>query len=500
MKNRVDIKEYILTIEQRFPVNSWTANGIHLWPFIRIRLFFFLIDKLERQIKMNDKTDLINSSVQKSKEKKEITIFERISISISYRISYAKIVSRYVKWYLTLPSKKYLFIGADNYRVNYKNKRFNKYFDVLIDKYNIKSDSMYFEMDKDEIKNIYHSDIVKNYHNPFKGFLYLQKIENINFEWEGYDSFLEFLCSDNVTINFGKEYSVTKLESWFSFFWLRILFFKKVLLRINPKKVLILCYYWGDDSYALTIAANQLGIETIEMQHGPQTEIHLSYGNWSVVPNEGYDFLPRTYWNWDHYSQSIFNNWISNNPIYKALVVGNPWVDFWKGKQDDYKFSNYILYSLQPNPLSIEQLFPKVLIEFIKKSQYKWFLRLHPRQLDQKFIIEDYLMKNDIFHLVNIEDATNDPLPQLLANALIHFTHFSGSTIESQFFNVFTVLINRIGIHSFPDLIESKKAVFLDIEDALFSKRLNEIIQEKSIYKEYESYEHNKVKDLFVKQ
>lgn len=497
MKNRVDIKEYILSIEQKFPVNSWTANGIHLWPFIRIRLFFFLINVLESQSKKKE-TDENKILVQESKISNEFSIFNRIINSLKHRISFAKIVVGYMKWHQMLPTKKYLFVGADSYRVNYKNKRFNKYFDVFIDKYNIKSDSMFFEMDEVQTKNLYHNDIVKYVHKPFEGFLYFQKAEQIKFEWEGYDSFLEFLSSDSTTSNFVENYTISRLQSWFSFFWLRIQFFKKTLKKINPKKVLILCYYWGNDSYALTIAANQLGIETVEMQHGPQTEIHLSYGNWSKVPTEGYDFLPRTYWNWDNYSQSVFNNWFGNNPIYKSIVVGNPWVDFWKDKQDDYKFSNYLLYSLQPNPLTIEQLFPKVLIEFIKASQYQWFLRLHPRQLDEKSKIEDYLKENDVLHLVNIDDATNDPLPQLFANAIIHITHFSGSTIESQFFNVFTVLINKIGITSFPDLIESNKAIYLDIEDASFTEKLNEIIHNKLVYKEFESQKNNEVKNLFV--
>uniref|UniRef100_UPI00404747C8 hypothetical protein n=1 Tax=Flavobacterium sp. TaxID=239 RepID=UPI00404747C8 len=47
MQNRVDIKDFIVQIEQDFSINEWQVNGIHLWPIIRIKLFFYLINKVE---------------------------------------------------------------------------------------------------------------------------------------------------------------------------------------------------------------------------------------------------------------------------------------------------------------------------------------------------------------------------------------------------------------------------------------------------------------------
>lgn len=80
-------------------------------------------------------------------------------------------------------------------------------------------------------------------------------------------------------------------------------------------------------------------------------------------------------------------------------------------------------------------------------------------------------------HLVVIDSATNDPLPQLLANARIHLTHFSGSAIEAALFNVYTVLLNELGVVSFPDLIAKKQATFLDPADSSFSTNLKEVLE-----------------------
>lgn len=41
MQNRVEIKNFIIQLEKKFSVNEWQVNGIHLWPIIRINLYFF---------------------------------------------------------------------------------------------------------------------------------------------------------------------------------------------------------------------------------------------------------------------------------------------------------------------------------------------------------------------------------------------------------------------------------------------------------------------------
>jgi hypothetical protein len=102
---------------------------------------------------------------------------------------------------------------------------------------------------------------------------------------------------------------------------------------------------------------------------------------------------------------------------------------------------------------------------------------LHPRQLNELDKIKSYLKINGIYDLVNIEEATSLPLPMLLSNASIHVTHFSGTAIESSFFNVLTVLLNEIGVFSFQSIISSQKAVYLNPNDIDFEQKLHTIIQ-----------------------
>ena len=137
---------------------------------------------------------------------------------------------------------------------------------------------------------------------------------------------------------------------------------------------------------------------------------------------------------------------------------------------------------MQPSPLTLEQLFPDSIIDFIKTNPKKWFIRLHPRQLNEKEKLKSYLENKGVLALVNLDEATHEPLPLLLSNALIHLTHFSGTAIEASLFNLKTVLLNEIGLFSFPDLISAQKAVYLNPDDIDFEQKLYTIIQKNFIH------------------
>lgn len=464
ISSRVDIKEFILEIENKFPVNQWKVCSIHLWPYLRIKLFFYLINSLEKK-EVKYKTKNHKSFIENLKS--------------NYRN--IRSVFWYFKWLKSLPTKKNLFVGADAHRVEYRNTRFNRYFDTLIEKYGINSSSIYFEYGLNTKKQ-YNKDSVFTFSEALKGFLFLKKLNQShqNVSLEEYDSFLTFLSKDLLFDQFIKIYSKERVTKWSSEkFYPKVLFFEKTLQIIKPTKVLILCYYL-EDIFALTVAANNLKIDTIEMQHGPQSNVHLAYSSWYSLPESGYDMIPRNFWCWDQGSCNVIQEWTKKNQNYSVKVIGNPWIDYWKAKQMNYQHQNYILYSLQPSPITIEQLFPESILNFIKNNPYKWFIRLHPRQLNEIETIKSFLISKGVLELVNLDEATYDPLPLLLSKASLHITHFSGTVIEASFFNVFTVLLNEIGVFSFQDLISTQKAVYLNPDDTDFQQKLDAIIQQKN--------------------
>jgi hypothetical protein len=461
INSRVGIQQFILTLEQQFPVNQWKVDSIHLWPHLRIKLFFYLIHSLE----------LSKNSAKSGANKSD---WEKLKSNLRTK----KAIFAYFKLLKSLPTKENMFVGADAHRVDYKQTRFNRYFDCLIEKNNLNQNSMYFEYGHDSQKQ-YNKELLYTFANALSGFLYLHKFFPVKSKVDlvGYSDFLNHLSQNQLFSAYCKKYSLQNITNWATnHFYPKVRFFEKVFTKVKPKRVLILCYYI-DDVFALTSAANRLNIKTIEMQHGPQTEIHLSYANWSVLPKEGYHMIPRAFWCWDESSHNVIKDWSKNNPAYSVKVIGNPWIDYWKTKKNNFPEKDFILYSLQPSPLTLEQLFPESIINFIKTNSQKWFIRLHPRQLNEKEKIKSYLENSGVLALVNLEEATQEPLPLLLSNALIHLTHFSGTAIEASLFNLKTVLLNEIGLFSFPDLISAQKAVYLNVNDAEFDKKLTEILE-----------------------
>lgn len=463
LKNREDIKEFIINIEALFDVNQWKINDIHIWPFIRINLNFHLIEKVE-----------FYKNVERNKFSPVQTITKKNIFFL--RITKHKVIRvfnvickffRYKRWMSKVKNKEWLFVGHDFHRVNYKNSRYNRYFDVFIENNSLEQDYIYFEYDNLPISNQYKSENVYNFTQAIEDYCYVFKKTNGKIELKGYADFLFYLSNSEITKGFAYRWSERAIHNWAHEKIIpKINFFKEFFQKKDFRKIMVLCYY-SEDIMTLLVAANKIGIETIEMQHGPQTNIHLAYSDWSVLPVDGYQILPRTFWHWDKESMEVVNKWISKNILYNNLIVGNFWVNYWKDKINEYKHKGYILYSLQPFPFTIEDLFPENIIRCIKKSNVLWFVRLHPRQLDKKETVINFLKEKNIFHLINIENATFDVLPKVLANSKFHVTNFSGTTIEASLLNIETVLIHRDGLLSFPDLVKSKKAFFIsqDSED-----------------------------------
>jgi hypothetical protein len=456
MQNRIDIKNFIVQIEQNFSVNEWQVNGIHLWPIIRVKLYFYLINKIESEIKI--------SSIQSRGSNQNILPIQKLLYRFKRKAQKLTEIINYLFWKQKLPQKDYLFLGGDAHRVNHNNSRFNRFFDVLIEQHGIQDQALYLEYGNQITKKQFHSERVLFYESFFLGFRLLQRTSKseVVFQWNGFAEFKNFLTQNDMTKDFIQKNDIPNLEYWSNEHFLpKIAFFKTILAKIKPKQIHFLCYY-SEFNFALLAAANQAKIKTVEMQHGPQTDIHLCYGSWTNIPIKGYDILPRNFWNWDESSAITLNKWIQKNTNYKVNVIGNPWINYWVINSKLYPHKDFILYSLQPNPITLNQLFTPQLLECIRFGEEVWFIRLHPRQLDEMEAIVSLFKKENLLNKVNIIEATEDPLPQLLANARLHITHSSGTAIEAVYFGLKTVLINEIGRTSFPELLEKQQAVYIN--------------------------------------
>lgn len=452
MKNRSDVINFILKIERNFNVNYWLIGGVKIWPFLRIKLFFSLINIIENdQLSLEIKREKFNN--------KYLEIFLSI-LKFPFLILF----------FSKLKKKKFLFFGTHSHRVLFKGEFFNRFFDTIIDQLGIKNSSYIFDFNTFIVNQpIRNKKINYDLHYYSLIFFNLYKIKlkitgNIHeVELLGYDKFLMFLCENSITSQLKFKFEKSLLSIIFTDILIHEKFFEKLLNIVKPEKIFLLSYY-SKHLYSLNIACFKKGIETIDFQHGPNTNLHAPYGKWTNVPNNGYEMLPKTFWSWDDKSFKITNEWTSKNSYHKSIVYGNPWLDYFNLNSIDFSFkeNGFILYTLQP--LSLDVLFPIELLKIINSSNKKWYIRLHPLQYHNKEKLIGLFKKENILDKIEINKASSIPLPILLSNCLIHLSNYSGCTIEAAIMGKYSLLFHDYGKSIFDELILENKANFFDLK------------------------------------
>ena len=226
-------------------------------------------------------------------------------------------------------------------------------------------------------------------------------------------------------------------------------------------------------------AANKLNIKNIDVQHGAQGPLHIMY-NFSNAPITGYNTVPNIFWCWDKASANTIHQWVDKQDYHKVIIKGNPWINFQLLSLKNEKLSDkkIVLYTLQ------EEFLDQYILDAIKTTgfKYEWWLRLHPRMLGAKDNIQKQLDKEKLLDYVEIDKATALPLPILLKNSSVHISKYSGSIIEAVQVNTPNIIIDRIGLETYGDYVESGDAqVVISNNAEELSNMIESIASDRSI-------------------
>lgn len=467
IEERVLIINYIKEIEDKFPVSDWKIKNIHVWPFLRIKLYFFIYKQLNTKNQQNTITSKNNSNRKRIPK----DFLNQLKNYIKFKI-----------WLKGLKKKKNLFFTHAANSSIYENKNIIRFLDPLILKYNLKEFTTIFVFGYEKSQNSYNQEIkvdfnyglnlYESYKKYFKEFFKMQTRSS-----QIPHSYLEFLkyISDLFNDNRKLDNEIDIWEDLNYFFDFYSPFVNKIIKKINPENFFVLSYYDSHLNQLFTSICNNLGIKTIEMQHGPQSVNQLAYGSWTKIPQDGFNSMPKNYWCWDEISTINIKEWKLKKNIINAFVGGNPWIDFLKDKGLKTTKNNYILYSLQPNPVKLSEMFPPQIIKIIKEKKYEWHLRTHPRQ--ELELLVNFLIKQNIFESVQIEDSNIQPLPISIFNCLVHVTNFSGTSLEVALMGKKTILLNNIGRLNCIELIQNEMAIYINPEEDNFENRFYEFIE-----------------------
>lgn len=391
------IKSIILNFEKNYSVDQWSINGVDIWPNIRFKLYFYLLNHLQEDC---EAVPRILKPVPKPLKKG----------LISTRWKQVKGIVKYYIFVSSIKEVDYIFMGLKMHRVLFKGKWFNRFFDPIIERYRGTYDFLHLEIDQmtNTVKHPSISYSIPSLLQPFSIVSALKsKLGNGNREKSelhliGFEKFIEEITTEkwySQELTMSYEY----WENWAQKVKSKKAFFLKLFSKSQLKGLIIASYYGYENTAAAILAAKQLNIPVADFQHGPQTNVHMAYSFWSKIPSMGYNTMPSYYWCWDDKSSCNINCWNSGE---RAKALGNTWLQ--------YTFSNklskspkYITYSLQVlNANNLDYFFPKSILKLIETTTIEWKIRMHPRSQLSIGDLNSFLQSHKIDSSISFGRAT----------------------------------------------------------------------------------------------
>ncbi|MFD2203535.1 hypothetical protein [Shivajiella indica] len=432
---RIRLLKRLNEYEVEFPIDQWKVEDIDVWPLIKT-LIFFLIFK-NSNYSESEKNSIWFKFIGKIKSSgiNLVTYLSSVYYLILFRPKEAKIV----------------FSGASTHRVIFNGQNINRYYQLILEY--IKGEKInyeFFEYQSSGQQNVNSSHVYKLL--PF--FKKKQSLKLLMND-SGFKNFLDRIEIDTglkkEQFLKGLKKKIENVNSWANLY-------EYIFNKTKAKYSLGLCYY-SDPMFGMNLAASRLGVESIDFQHGTQGPMHFAY-TYNVPSIDGFNTLPKQFWCWDQESGDHLKSWISNQETVK--IVGNPWVEY----VTDSKFypdlnlpedKPIVLFTHQP----IKPALDVYLLETIRstKDRFNWWLRVHPRISSQEFDeLKTLISEWGLDDVIELNKASNYPLPFLLNKVAVHISKYSGSIIEGVLCNTPTIILEEIGINSFGNFIESKLA------------------------------------------
>jgi hypothetical protein len=314
----------------------------------------------------------------------------------------------------------------------------------------------------------------------------------------------EFQSIVNQLNEDGIKHTLSIKKIWFRILYMRTLanFLKPIFFKLNTTHLFLTNYYGLE--LAMNLAAHELSIKSVDVQHGVQGESHFAYAEWNNIPSSGYEVMPDLFMTWDEYSASVINNWARYTTKHAARVAGNMTIlsNLSLDSESEYELNSYsdkknILITLQPGRNTLT--FYRDLINTYSKA-CNWWVRLHPNMLDRTQEITDFFEQECSDKNVIIEKATSIPLYELLSIIDIHITETSSVILDAKYFGINSIAIHESAISLFKNEFAEKNLYKAETVGECIS-----LLDNRSIFKNVKSKKEllnvqNNLLSLFLKE
>jgi hypothetical protein len=232
-----------------------------------------------------------------------------------------------------------------------------------------------------------------------------------------------------------------------------------LLRTLKPKVIFVPSFHY----YAPMIsAARELGIVSVDIQHGIQVGYNPLYNDWSELPPDGYKCLPDYFFVWSEKEQRNIVNVFG--PHSSPKVIGNLWLK--KQLSLDVEFSpaleealsrhkKVILLAMQSQTV-VPDLFKKLIAG--AGQDFLWLIRMHPK--GKKYRATDFAKITS--NVIVSEEVDKLPLVPLLDRVDITLSEGSTIAVEGDTLGVAAFISSETGRLNYINEIRNGQFHYID--------------------------------------
>jgi hypothetical protein len=421
---KVETIDIISNIEERFKVDQWIIEGVHIWPFLRL--------KLGQRLEIKKYTNFPKVEI-----KKFSYLLRVLRAIFTARNPITKIGDCDT---LILNDGSGFYLSSEGVK--------NRHYDHLITAHknatSVKLEFLNYAKPNMDIKNYkaynIESWLDKQYLISFAQSLVVTKYKRYMVTFD--DEYAEFTAYIKSIGIYHADFSLEKIrifvERWKSLC-------KKLESSFRHLQDMRICYvgtYYGYYGLALTTVLKGLKVKVCEVQHGLQGKSHYAYSNWKV-PINGYAQIPEYFIVWTKVDKETLDKW---NPSSNVFIVGIPVENLQRNQmtlRSKDKNCITVLYSCS-DFLIEKQIGLLKTISTIDSIRMHILIRAHPSDLNKLRDIKSYL---DKLKLQNYElfQSSQMPLADVISNADVHITISSSVAIEVNVWTKKSLILRKYG-------------------------------------------------------
>ena len=426
--NHREFIEWIQGIETDFPVTSWTIRGIHVWPVVRLSLS-------SSTLRAGSPAHSLGAG------------WGRLGLNVGRGLAgWAKayVSDRSANRRPAEPAEAVFLVGSIGRRPLVDGKRYDiragPYIELLS---RLRARSLVWEMSPYGDYNVPRhtpSFFVQPHLIALRAACQVLPLGDDGVELKRYAGFLERVREAGLRFPHADVHRLRR----------DILFLRRLadqfagwLRGARPRLGFVANTALPEQAFCL--ACRELGITSVEVQHGVQGDLHPSYGSWHALPPGGWQTRARVFWNWDEESAAAINRWAMLAPDrHVAIDGGDPWREQGIGGLGESNrrverlieerklatgMERHILVTLTSQGDAV----PAAVLEAVRSSPSTWcfWFRLHPvDQVARKEEARRLLAPLGV-DLGLMEFATEAPLHALLGRMDAHFS-VGHSTVVSE--------------------------------------------------------------------